>query len=154
MKSIVYWTLFLFALWLILSGSLHIQNLLIGFVVSYAIALLYVKMFKDEAVYRFSLIAFLKYLGVLFKNLFISNIQINKRILSKEMNISAAIVAVKTDLESDWKKLLLANSITLTPGTLTLDIKGNTLFIHTLQYEEGMDTKEIIREFEDAIRKI
>ena len=154
MKSIVYWTLFLFALWLILSGSLHIQNLLIGFVVSYAIALLYVKMFKDEAVYRFSLIAFLKYLGVLFKNLLISNIQINKRILSKEMNISAAIVAVKTDLESDWKKLLLANSITLTPGTLTLDIKGDTLFIHTLQYEEGMDKKEIIREFEDAIRKI
>ncbi len=154
MKSIVYWTLFLFALWLILSGSLHIQNLLIGFVVSYAIALLYVKMFKDEGVYRFSLIAFLKYLGVLFKNLLISNIQINKRILSREMNISAAIVAVKTDLESDWKKLLLANSITLTPGTLTLDIKGDTLFIHTLQYEEGMDKKEIIREFEDAIRKI
>jgi len=154
MKSIVYWTLFLFSLWLILSGSLHWQNLLIGFTVSYGIALLYVKMFKDETLYRFSILAFVKYLGILFKNLLISNIQINKRILSPEMNISAAIVAVKTDLESDWKKLLLANSITLTPGTLTLDIKDDTLFIHTLQYEAGMDTKEIIREFEDAIRKI
>jgi len=154
MKSIVYWTLFLFALWLILSGSLHIQNLLIGLVVSYAIALLYVKMFKDETVYRFSVSAFFQYLWILLKNLVKSNLQINKRILSPEMNISAAIVAVKTDLESDWKKLLLANSITLTPGTLTLDIKDDTLFIHTLQYEEGMDTKEIIREFEDAIRKI
>ena len=154
MKSIIYWTLFLFALWLILSGSLHFQNLFVGLAVSYAIALLYVKMFKDETVYRFSVSAFLGYLVVLFKNLLKSNIQINKRILSKEMNISAAIVAVETDLDSDWKKLLLANSITLTPGTLTLDIKGNTLFIHTLQYEEGMDRKEIIKEFEDAIRKI
>ncbi len=154
MKSIVYWTLFLFALWLILSASLHIQNIIVGLAVSYAIALLYVKMFKDETVYRFSLSAFVLYLGVLFKNLVKSNLQINKRILSKEMNISEAIVAVKTDLDSDWKKLLLANSITLTPGTLTLDIKDDTLFIHTLQYEEGMDKKEIIKEFEDAIRKI
>jgi len=154
MKSIVYWTLLLFALWLILSGSLHFQNLLVGLVVSYAIALLYVKMFKDETRYRFNVSAFFSYIVVLFKNLVESNLQINKRILSKDMNISAAIVAVETDLDSDWKKLLLANSITLTPGTLTLDIKGNTLFIHTLQYEEGMDRKEIIKEFEDAIRKI
>ena len=154
MKSIVYWTLFLFALWLILSASLDIQNIIVGLGVSYGIALLYVKMFKDETTYHFSFFAFIQYLGVLFKNLLLSNLQINKRILSKEMNISAAVVAVETDLESDWKKLLLANSITLTPGTLTLDIKDNILYIHTLQYEEGMDKKEIIKEFEDAIRKI
>jgi len=154
MKSIIYWTLILFILWLVLSASLNIQNIIVGLGVSYSIALLYVKMFKDETVYRFSLYAFVLYLGVLFKNLVKSNLQINKRILSKDMNISAAIVAVETDLETDWKKLLLANSITLTPGTLTLDIKGNTLFIHTLQYEEGMDKKEIIKEFEDAISKI
>ena len=154
MKSIFYWTLFLFAFWLVLSGSLDIQNLIVGLAVSYAIALLYVKMFKDESVYRFNFSALAVYIWVLLKNLVKSNLQINKRILSKDMNISEAIVAVETDLEDDWKKLLLANSITLTPGTLTLDIKGNILFIHTLQYEEGMDKKDIIREFEEAIAKI
>ena len=111
------------------------------------------KMFPGE-VDSFSPYALLVYFYVLMKNLLISNLQINKRILSKNMDISEAIVAVKTDLDSDWKKLLLANSITLTPGTLTLDIKDDTLFIHTLQYEEGMDNKEIIKEFEDVIRKI
>ncbi len=154
MKSIYIWTVFLFALWLVLSASLHIQNIIVGLGVSYAIALLYVKMFKDETSYSFSPYWLMVYFWVLLKNLVKSNIQINKRILSKEMDISEAIVAVKTDLDSDWKKLLLANSITLTPGTLTLDIKDNTLFIHTLQYEEGMDKKEIIKEFEDAIAKI
>ena len=154
MKSIVFWTVFLFGLWLVLSASLHIQNIIVGLGVSYAIALLYVKMFKDEGTYSFSPYWFMRYFLVLLKNLVKSNLEINKRILSKEMNISEAIVAVKTDLDSDWKKLLLANSITLTPGTLTLDIKDDTLFIHTLQYEEGMDKKEIIREFEDAIAKI
>ena len=154
MKSIIYWTLILFILWLVLSASLDMQNIIVGLGVSYSIALLYIKMFKDETVYRFSLYASVLYLGVLFKNLVKSNLQINKRILSKDMDISEAIVAVETDLDSDWKKLLLANSITLTPGTLTLDIKGDTLFIHTLQYKEGMDKRDIIKEFEDAIRKI
>ena len=148
------WTLFLFMLWLVLTSSLGLQNVLVGIVVSTGIALLYTKMFKDEKIEHFSISAALVYLYVLLKNLVTSNIQINKRILRKELKISTAIVAVKTDLKSDWKKLLLANSITLTPGTLTLDIKGDTLFIHTLQYEEGMDKKEIIKEFEDAISKI
>ena len=148
------WTLFLFMLWLVLTSSLGLQNVLVGIVVSTGIALLYTKMFKDEKIEHFSISAALVYLYVLLKNLVTSNIQINKRILRKELKISTAIVAVKTDLKSDWKKLLLANSITLTPGTLTLDIKGDMLFIHTLQYEEGMDKKEIIKEFEDAISKI
>ena len=148
------WTLFLFILWLVLTSSLGLQNVLVGIVVSTGIALLYTKMFKDEKIEHFSISAALVYLYVLLKNLVTSNIQINKRILRKELKISTAIVAVKTDLKPDWKKLLLANSITLTPGTLTLDIKGDTLFIHTLQYEEGMDKKEIIKEFEDAISKI
>jgi multicomponent Na+:H+ antiporter subunit E len=154
MKSIVYWTWFLFALWLILSSSLDIQNIIVGFGVSYATALLYVKMFKDETTYSFNLPAFMSYVWILFKNLVKSNLQINKRILSKNININPAIVAVETELQSDWKKLLLANSITLTPGTLTLDIKGDTLFIHILEYEDGMDKKVIIKEFEDAISKI
>ena len=148
------WTGFLFVLWLVLTSSLGIQNILVGIVVSYGIAVLYTKMFKDEKVEHFSVSAAFVYLYVLLKNLVISNLQINKRILSKELEISTAIVAVKTDLKSDWKKLLLANSITLTPGTLTLDIKGDTLFIHTLQYEEGQDKREIIKEFEEAIAKI
>lgn len=148
------WTLFLFVLWLLLTSALNLQNIVIGLMVSYAIALLYTKMFKEETVEKISVLGALNYIYILLKNLVISNIQINKRILRKDMNISAAVVMVKTDLGSDWKKLLLANSITLTPGTLTLDIKDDALFIHTLEYEEGMDTKEIIKEFEDAIRKI
>jgi len=70
------------------------------------------------------------------------------------MNLSPAIVAVKTDLKSDWKKLLLANSITLTPGTLTLDIKDDTLFIHVIEYHEGTGKESITKEFEDIIAKI
>jgi len=154
MSRILFWTLFLFLMWLFLTSTLNVQNLLVGAVVSYAIALLYTKMFKEGEVEKFSIMGIARYLYVLGKNLILSNIRINKKILSKERKLHTAIVAVKTDLKSDWRKLLLANSITLTPGTLTLEIKEDTLFIHTLEYVEGADTREITKEFEDAIAKI
>jgi multicomponent Na+:H+ antiporter subunit E len=141
-------------MWLFLTSTLNVQNLLVGAVVSYAIALLYTKMLKEGEVEKFSIMGIARYLYVLGKNLILSNIRINKKILSKERKLHTAIVAVKTDLKSDWRKLLLANSITLTPGTLTLEIKEDTLFIHTLEYVEGADTREITKEFEDAIAKI
>jgi len=70
------------------------------------------------------------------------------------MKLSPAIVAVKTNLESDLKKLLPANSITLTPGTLTLDIKDDMLFIHVIEYDEDSNKGNITKEFEDIIAKI
>jgi len=141
-------------MWLILTSSLHVTNILIGLGVSFSIALLYTELFKDNSFEAISPFWFGAYILVLLKNLIISNIQIAKRTLSKDMKLSPAIVAVKTELKSDWKKLLLANSITLTPGTLTLDIKDDILYIHVIEYHEGEDKKLLTQEFEDAIAKI
>ena len=152
---IIFWTLFLFVLWMVLSSSLALDNIIIGAVISAGVALFYTMLFKsDNDVEWIRPIGLLEYLFVLIKSLIISNIQINKRILSKELVISPAIVAIKTNLKSDWKKLLLANSITLTPGTLTLDIKGDLLYIHVIDYQVGSDKRDIIKEFESVIAKI
>ena len=147
------WSILLFIMWLILTSNLHVSNILIGLGVSLSIALLYVKLF-DDSLEIINPFWFGVYLFVLLKNLIISNLQITRRILSKDMHLSPAILAIKTELESDWKKLLLANSITLTPGTLTIDIKGDIIYIHAIEYHEGEDKKLLIQEFEDAIAKI
>ena len=151
---LLFWTLLLFVLWLILTSNFQMSNILIGAVVSFSIALLYTKLFVHKAFEFISPVWLLVYLFVLLKSLIISNLQISKRILSRDMKLSPAIVAVKTNLESDWKKLLLANSITLTPGTLTLDIVDDTLFIHVIEYHEGSNKENITKEFEDIIAKI
>ncbi len=151
---LLFWTVLLFVMWLILTANLQMANILIGAAVSFSIALLYTKLFVHKAFEFISPFWFMVYLYVLLKNLIISNIQISKRILRPDMKLSPAIVAVKTNLESDWKKLLLANSITLTPGTLTLDIKDDTLFIHVIEYDESSNKENIIKEFEDIIAKI
>ena len=151
---LLFWTVLLFSMWLVLTANFQMANILIGLLVSFSISLLYSKIFKHKTFEHIGLVSFLVYLYVLLKNLIISNIQISKRVLSKDMKIAPAIVAVKTDLDSDWKKLLLANSITLTPGTLTLDVKGDTLYIHSIEHNDSSKKEDITKEFEEVIAKI
>ena len=151
---LLFWTVLLFALWMVLTINVQIFNIIVGLAVSFSVALLYTKLFRHKEFEFISPVWFVVYLYVLLKNLLLSNIQISKRILRPDMKLSPAIVAVKTNLESDWKKLLLANSITLTPGTLTLEVKDDTFYIHVIEYQNGSDKQMIIKEFEDIIAKI
>ncbi len=144
----------LFGTWLILTNSIDFANIVVGLIVSAVIALLYTRSFKEDDVEMISPLWLGVYIVVFLKNIILSNIQISKRILRKDMRLAPAIVAVKTDLKSDWKKLLLANSITLTPGTLTLDVKGDTLYIHTIEYDKEKKKEDIIKEFQDVIARI
>ena len=151
---LLFWTLLLFTMWLVLTSNFQVANILIGLGINFSISLLYTKMFKHEKVEGFNLFYFFIYLLVLLKNLIVSNLQIAKRVLSRDMHLAPAIVAVKTELKSDWKKLLLANSITLTPGTLTLDIKEDTLYIHVIECKDMNEKENITKEFEAIIAKI
>ena len=151
---LVYWTILLFTMWLVLTSNFDMSNILIGIGISFSISLLYTKMFEHKEFEFINPFWFGVYIFILLKNLLISNIEIAKRTLRRDMRLLPAIVAVKTELKSEWKKLLLANSITLTPGTLTLDVKDDILYIHVIEYQDGSGKQMIIKEFEDIISKI
>jgi multicomponent Na+:H+ antiporter subunit E len=151
---LLFWALLLFAMWLLLTLNLELSNIIVGVFVSGTIATLYTKMFVAKAFELINPYWLLIYVLVLIKNLIISNIQIAIRTLSPDMKLSPAIVAIKTELKSDWKKLLLANSITLTPGTLTLDIVDDTLYIHIIECRDMNEKEKITQEFESIISRI
>ena len=153
-KRVLFWSILLFVMWLIFSNNLQIANVFIGLGVSFGVALLYTKLFPTEKFDSINPYWLGVYVLVLIKQLIISNLRIMKRVLSKDMKLSPAIVGVKTELTSDWKKLLLANSVTLTPGTLTLEVKGNMLYIHVIEFREDSDKDAITKEFESVIAKI
>ena len=73
------------------------------------------------------------------------------RVITPRVRINPAIVEVKTKLKSKLGRLALANSITLTPGTLTADIEGDTLYIHWID-AAAVDidgaTRKIVDKFE------
>ncbi|WP_331773891.1 Na+/H+ antiporter subunit E [Sulfurospirillum sp. 1612] len=153
---LIFWTVFLFIIWVALTMSFSNQELITGFVVSFILALLYVRNYKSLDTFRFQPIMYLSYLVVFLKNLVLSNIDVARRVIDPKLPINPGIVAIKTALQEDYKKLILANSITLTPGTITLDVQEDTLYIHWIDVRTA-DMKEageiIAGDFEHILLK-
>ena len=152
--------LILFILWLALTSSLNIQELSTGFVLSILIPLLTPYPISEMGFKALSpkrIISIFIYSLVFMKALFIANIDVAKRVLTPGLNINPGIVKIKTNLKTDVGKMLLANSITLTPGTLTVDVIGQYLYIHWIDVEtEDIEeaTKIIAGDFENLIKDI
>ncbi len=86
-----------------------------------------------------------------------SNIDVALRVLSPGLQIKPGIVRIRTTLKSDVARVFLANSITLTPGTMTVEIRDDLLYIHWI--EVGSDdpvaaAKRIIGPFEFFLSRI
>lgn len=145
-------TLFLF--WVLLNGSLALGTLGTGVVAAGAITLLFSGGYSFLSGWRWtpkSFVATLLFVLYFFKELVKANVQLALVVLNPALPISPAIVRAKTRLTDPVGRLLLANAITLTPGTLTVEIKGDTLYVHWV-VAEGTDTetatKQIVAGFE------
>ena len=104
-----------------------------GMVISAFIAMAFAAFSRVYSVVRWSpavIYYYLMYLSVFFIELVKANISVMLLVFSPRINIRPAIVEIKTELKSPMGRLALANTITLTPGTLVVDIKGDSLFIH------------------------
>jgi multicomponent Na+:H+ antiporter subunit E len=148
-------TLWLF--WLLLSGSLDADVLFIGALVAAIISKLLtsgLSFFTELRLTPQALIAGFKYYGYFFRELLRSNLRMAAIVLSPSLPINPAIVKVRTRLKSRMGRLMLANSITLTPGTLTVDMEGEWLYIHCVNVEHtdiDAATREIVSGFESYL---
>lgn len=156
-------SLFLFVIlmliWILLT-SLNIQELTAGIITSILIVLLTMKLepvLGDIKINPKSILYSIIYFFIFVKELIVSNFDVARRVLSPSLPINPGIVKVHTKLKSKIGKLVLANSITLTPGTLTTEIEGENLYIHWIDItEDDMDgaTKEIVEKFEKYLEVI
>ena len=101
---------------------------------------------------------FLVYVPVFFYSVILANLDVMYRALHPKMPIRPGIVKIKTNLKTDSGITALANSITLTPGTLTVDVAdGGYLYVHWINVKaEDVEqaTSRIARRFEWFIQKI
>jgi len=150
----------LFILWLGLTSSLNIQELTTGLVLSIIIPFLTPYPLSNMGLKWLSpkrIFGVVIYSLVFLKALLIANLDVAKRVLSPGLNINPGIVKIKTNLQTDVGKMLLANSITLTPGTLTVDVEGEYFYIHWIDVESKNieeATKMIVGNFENLIKSI
>jgi len=127
-------------IWMVLTGSFTLINFFIGFVVS-SLALWLISSPGD--------VAFLVYVGRLYKfcgftlyfikELIIANLRVAWEVLTPEHHMRPAIIAIPLDTTDDLQITILANFITLTPGTLSLDVSPDrkVLYIHTMYVDDA-----------------
>lgn len=98
------------------------------------------------------------YVFVLAWWVMMANFDVAFRVLHPEVPINPGIVKVKTDLSSESARTALANSITLTPGTMTVDIsEDGDLYVHWINISSSdveEATREIVGRFEPLLRRI
>ena len=97
------------------------------------------------------------YLPYFFYYCFKANFDVAMRVVHPDVPIRPGIVKVRTTLTGEMAKTFLANSITLTPGTLTIDVDGQDLYVHWINIDTddaARRTREICGRFEPLLRRI
>jgi multicomponent Na+:H+ antiporter subunit E len=145
---------------MLLTFSLTIPNIIVGSIAALLTTLLFGRYFFDN-VHKF-LHPQRYFWLLLYRIIFIwecikANFDVAYRVLHPAMPIKPGIVKVKTELKSDFARTILANSVTMTPGTITVDIIGDYLYIHWIYIQSDdpeVYTRIIISKFEKYIKKI
>ena len=154
-----------FVVWVLLTWSFTAQEMIAGAVVSLAAALFASKFFIHEnAFWLFNpmkLGALIVYVFIFLRELVKANVDVARRVFGGCKDVNPGIVKVPVDLKGDYAQAMLANSITLTPGTITMDIAeqdGKTwYYIHWIDVAEADREKagKLIKgNLENGIRRI
>lgn len=151
-----------FIIWMILCWELSAATIVIGLGVAFLVSVVSGHLFTEVPShwlegrrYGHALI----YVGVFLKKCIQANMDVALRVIRPDMPINPGIVKVHTTLNSEAGLTFLANSITLTPGTLSVDIDKDekVLYIHWIDVK-NKDPQQageiIVKEFEDIIRKV
>lgn len=131
-------SLYLMVGWILFSGTLSPRSLFVGGIFSFLVSLLTYEVFIDdtEAARRALLPRIhwaIFYLGYLLLDVYVASFRVLAMILRQR--IQPRIVHFRTRLHSDIARMILAQSITLTPGTVVLDLTDDHFVIHWLNAE-------------------
>lgn len=129
--------------WFILSFEINVYIAIIGFVASVMVAFFnYDLVFNHLEITKISIRTTLRFFVLVFIlifNIIKSNIEVAKIVLSKKMPIDPGFVTIDQKLKKELNQALYANAITLTPGTLTVDMDQEKILVHGLLKSQVRD---------------
>ncbi|NPE22206.1 Na+/H+ antiporter subunit D [Fusibacter sp. A1] len=148
-----------FVVWVLLAGFSY-QEVLLGAVVSAVISLLYGKTSSFDFSFKWIMgfvLFIVMYVPLFLLELIKANIDVLLRVLSPKLPINPGFVKVPTTLKGDFANLTLANSITLTPGTITLDADEDYLYVHWIDVKSRdgqVDVSSISDSMQNVLRRV
>ena len=160
MKRKIFTFIYTLIIWIILTGNVSFETLFVGVILSILNAVLFSDMLLRVSNRKTNLIEYMEgtliffiFIPVFFYEALSSAIKVSRHAFEREFTFSPGIVKVKTSLTNVTAITILANLITLTPGTLTLDFdkSDRSYCIHWIDIknvEESETGREIIEKFE------
>jgi multicomponent Na+:H+ antiporter subunit E len=145
----------LLTVYLLLAGFM-VDELIVGALVSLIVTIIIAKYVNYQIDYKlpYRLLVFVfVYLPLFIWKLVLANIDVARRVLSPKIPLNPGFVKIPTDLKGDFAKLTLANSITLTPGTLSIDVEDEHIYVHTVDVK-GKDEAENKKNISSAFEKV
>ncbi len=144
-------TIVLFVFWVLLSASFEWIHLGLGLIFSFAVA--WSNAGHSSFVPKFRLWSrILLYFPWLFYKIVQSSLHLSKLILHPALPIAPQLISVESKLNHHAAIVLLGNSITLTPGTITAEVDRNKLIVHALDKVLGEDVEK--KQIESKISEI
>lgn len=150
----------LFLLWLALNGRVTQEIVVLGLAISGIVYYFMCKFLdyspKGDVNMVKNALKTIKYIFVLLYEMIKSSFLVLKFVFAKDIEIQPQIVFFKVPLKNEFLKTILANSITLTPGTITLNVEEDVFCVHALDYTlaqgiENLVFIKLLQEMEDNL---
>jgi len=146
----------LLVIWLLLANELSVAHLLLGALLGWAVPLYTARFWPDQVQVRRPLLL-LRFIGVVLYDILVANVTVAGLILGRQERLQPAFVVLPLALRSDLAISLLANTVSLTPGTVSayLSADRRCLIIHSLHStapDEMLAT--IRRRYETPLKEI
>lgn len=141
-------TLLLALAWVALVGDFSLDAFVEGFIVSFAVLALTQYSLDKRPSYLRRFFALSKFLATFLWDVVKAGVRMAITVLSPQLNIRPAVVQIPLTVKRDSQITLLANMITLTPGTLSLDLSADHqyLYVHTIDMEDVETFRREIKE--------
>lgn len=165
-KSVIFQIVILFGLWLIFSGKYDATHIWFGVVAVAIVVLMNYKLSKwnlfperGEANVPIRIFQLPAYIFWLMKEIILASIQVAYLVVHPKMPIKPTLISFRTKLPSAVAKVILGNSITITPGTFTIDIEKDRFLVHGLvpgsagSLENGQMQSRIMKLFSSEIKE-
>lgn len=152
----LFWNLLLATCWVFLTGSFEVLNYFFGFVIGFLIITLIHERVPVLQGYPERLPRFFGFLGFFFWELVLSNIKVAIDIVTPPWHMRPGVIRYQLTATTDLEITLVANFISLTPGTLVLDVSEDkrALFVHAMFLQDEAEVLANLQELEHRLLKV
>jgi multicomponent Na+:H+ antiporter subunit E len=151
-----FWNLLLAATWVMMSGSFGLLNYIFGFVIGYVVILLMSRSVSALTDYPRRLPRTIYFLLYFIGELIKANIKVAIDIITPTFLGKPGVIGVELDAKTNLEITLIANVISLTPGTLSLDVSADKkiLFVHVMYLINEDEVRAELKDLEQRLLKV